>query len=329
MYVKPEIKNIENPEQKKMKVQYISIVIPVFNSEKTIEEVLKKIRGNLISPLKYEVILVNDGSADNSYFVCKKLAHKYKNVKFINLSKNFGQPNAILAGLKYAAGEFIVFMDDDLQTPPEQITRLLDKICEGYDVVFANYIKKKHDFLRRLYSRINNFMAERLLGKPKGISTTSYCIIRRYIAKELLKYHGPYPFISGLLFRTTSNISKIDVPHNKRNFGKSNYNFFKLFKLWLNGFTNFSIKPLRISFLLGFLISFSAFVLVIVLFVRRFLNPGIFIGWTSTIITILFFSGIQLITLGLAGEYIGRIFLTQNRHPQYVIKEKFNIKEDE
>lgn len=312
-----------------MQKELLSIIIPVYNSEKTIETVVIKLDEVLKKHINYEVILVNDGSKDNSYNMCKELANKFKNIKFINLSKNFGQHNAILAGLHFATGEYIVFMDDDLQTPPEELSKLINKIREGYDVVYANYLEKKHSFFRNIGTRINNLMAEIMLGKPKNLDTSSYFIIRKYIAKELLKYEGPYPYLAGLIFRSTDNVAKVEITHNERSAGKSNYSFLKLFKLWLNGFTNFSIKPLRVSFFLGILLSLVGFLFIIGLVIRRFVDPNVFIGWTSIIVTILFFSGIQLILVGLAGEYIGRVFLSQNKQPQYIIKEKFNTKEDE
>jgi len=311
-----------------MQKESLSIIIPVYNSGEIINTTVIKLEEALRGYISYEVILVNDGSKDNSYIVCKDLAKKFKNIKFINLSKNFGQHNAILAGLHFAAGDYIVFMDDDLQTPPEEIWKLIDKIKEGFDVVYANYTKKRHNFFRNIGTRINNLMAEKMLGKPKNLDTTSYFIIRKYIAKELLKYEGPYPYLAGLIFRSTDNVTKVEVMHNERIVGKSNYSFLKLFKLWLNGFTNFSIKPLRASFILGIFLSIIGFLYIIALVIRRFVDPNVFIGWTSIIVIILFFSGIQLILIGLAGEYIGRVFLSQNKQPQYIIKEEFNTKED-
>jgi len=312
------MKNLENEI-------FLSIVIPVYNSEKTIELVVEKIRKVLSDRLTYEIILVNDGSKDNSYHKCKTLSEKYNYVKFINLSKNFGQHNAILAALHFVNGSYIAFMDDDIQTRSEEIWKLVDKIKEGYDVVYANYTDKKHNFFKKFGSIINNIMASILLGKPKNIKITSYFIIKKYLVDEIVSYAGPYPYLGGLIFRSTDNIGTVDVIHNKRLYGQSNYSFISLFKLWVNGFTNFSVKPLRISFFVGTICSLVGFIFSMIFIIRKIIDPQVVLGWTSIIVAILLFSGIQLILIGLVGEYVGRIFLSQNKQPQYVIKEKYNI----
>ncbi|MEA2016074.1 MAG: glycosyltransferase, partial [Actinomycetota bacterium] len=293
----------------------LSIVIPVYNSEKTIFEVARQIEGTLGGKLEYELILVNDGSADASYEECRKLSESNDFIKFINLSKNFGQHNAVLAGLKFAGGKLIAVMDDDLQSPTDEIWKLINKIREGYDVVYAGYIYKKHNLLRNMGSKINGLMERILLKKPEGIKTSSYFIIRKYIVKEIIKYEGPYPYVAGLILRITANIAIVNVSHKERPYGKSNYSFIKLLKLWVNGFTNFSVKPLRIALFTGILIAFIGFVLSIVLIIRKFVEPGIAIGWTSIIVAVFIFSGIQLISVGLIGEYVGRSFLSLNKQP--------------
>lgn len=306
-----------------MRKRKLSIVIPVYNSEGTIAKVVNNLI-RILEGYKYEIVLVNDGSKDRSEKICKDLTKKFKFIKFINLSKNFGQHSAIMAGLRFSSGDYIISMDDDCQTPPKAIILLINKLKQGYDVVYVKYYNKKYSIFRKIGSRINDLMMNMLLNKPKGISTSSNFILKRYIAEEILNYIGPYPYISGLIFRVTDNIANIELEHAKREKGKSNYNLFKLFKLWINGFTNFSVKPLRASFLIGCLLSAISFILVIVFIIRKFTDPNIFLGWTSILVAILFFSGIQLITMGLLGEYIGRIFLSQNKLPQYVIKEKLS-----
>jgi len=306
----------------------ISIIIPVYNSESTIKIVVEDIKETLSNKSNFEIVLVNDGSKDNSYKKCKELARKYSFIKFINLSKNFGQHNAILAGLHFVKGNYIIFMDDDLQTPPEEIPRLINKIKEGYDVVYANYYYKYHSKLRNIGSWINNVMTNILLKKPKNLKITSYFIIKKYLIDEILNYTGPYPYLGGLILRSTDNIGMIDITHEKREYGKSNYSFMSLLRLWINGFTNFSVKPLRISFFLGILFSSIGFLFSFFLLIRKLIYPQVVLGWTSIIIAILLFSGVQLISVGLIGEYVGRIFLTQNKQPQYIIKEKYNIDSD-
>lgn len=306
---------------------FLSIVIPVYNSEKTIGLVVEKIRKVLSDKLTYEIILINDGSKDDSYYKCKTLSEKYNYVRFINLSKNFGQHNAILAALHFVNGSYVVFIDDDLQTPPEEIWKLINKIKEGYDVVYANYIEKQHNFFKKFGSIINDIMASILLRKPKNIKITSYFIIKRYLVDEIVSYAGPYPYLGGLIFRSTDSIGTVDVIHSKRIYGQSNYGFINLLKLWVNGFTNFSVKPLRISFFLGTICSLVGFIFSVIFIIRKIIDPQVVLGWTSIIVAILLFSGIQLILIGLVGEYVGRMFLSQNRQPQYVIKEKYNIKD--
>jgi glycosyltransferase involved in cell wall biosynthesis len=306
----------------------LSIIIPVYNSEKIISLVVEELRKTLSDKLAYEIILINDGSKDDSYNVCRRLSKKYGFVRFIDLSKNFGQHSAILAGLRFVKGEYIVFMDDDLQTPPREIWKLINKIKEGYDVVYAKYESKQHSRFKTFGSKINDIMANILFKKPKNINITSYFIIRKYLADEITNYTGPYPYLGGLIFRSTDNIGTVDMAHDRREYGKSNYSFISLFKLWFNGFTNFSVKPLRVSFLLGTICSLAGFISSIVIVIRKIINPQIVLGWTSMIVAVLLFSGIQLILIGLVGEYVGRIFLSQNKQPQYVIKEKYNIKDD-
>ena len=303
----------------------ISIVIPVYNSEPTIKKVAEDIKKILSKKLNFELVLINDGSKDNSYKKCRELSREYSFVKFINLSKNFGQHNAIFAGLHFVRGDYIIFMDDDLQTPPEAIPKLINKIEEGYDVVYANYYYKYHSKLRNIGSWVNNIMSNILLKKPKKLKITSYFIIKKYLIDEILNYTGPYPYLGGLILRLTDNIGMIDITHEKREYGKSNYSFMSLLRLWINGFTNFSVKPLRVSFFLGIIFSSIGFLFSFFIFIRKLIDPQIALGWTSIIIAILLFSGVQLISIGLIGEYVGRIFLTQNKQPQYVIKEKYNI----
>ena len=307
----------------------LSIIIPVYNSEKTISLVVSKIIDNISDKYNYETILVNDNSSDNSYLECINLSKKYDFIKFINLSKNFGQHNAILAGLNYAKGGYIIILDDDLQTDPKNIIDLINKIEEGFDVVYANYKSKYHERFHNLGSKFNDLIMNILFHKPKNIQITSYFIIKRFLVDEIKKYSGPYPYLGGLILQTTDNIGKIDIEHYERHYGKSNYSFLKLFRLWVNGFTNFSVKPLRIAFLLGFIFSIIGFLIALFLIIRKIITPDIVLGWTSILVSILIFSGIQMISLGLIGEYVGRIFLSLNRQPQFVIKEKLNIEEDD
>jgi len=225
-----------------------------------------------------------------------------------------------MAGFNYANGEYIITMDDDLQNPPEEIMRLVRKIEEGYDVVYAKYASKKHSAARNLGSKINDIMAKVMVNKPEDIYFTSFRIIRRYVVDEIIKYKGPYCYVDGLILRITTNLSSVEVTHLERKVGKSNYNLIKLVKLWMNGFTSFSVLPLRVATFSGFIMSFIGFISIIILIIQKF-TSDIELGWTSIMVSVIFFSGIQLISVGLLGEYMGRTFLSINNTPQYIVKE--------
>lgn len=300
-----------------------SFVIPCYNSSKTIESVVIEIRNKMIElkEKSYEIILVNDYSPDNTKEVIFNLSDKYNNIISINFSKNFGQHAALLAGYSKAKGEYVVSLDDDGQTPANQVDRLINKLNEGFDVVFANYKHKHHSTFRNFGSKVNDFMAEKLINKPKGLYLSSYFIARRYVIDELLNYNSAFPYVSGLLLRTTANVVNVDVDHRDRNIGNSGYTFIKLLKLWLNGFTAFSIKPLRISVYIGVLVAIIGFILTMYSILNKILNPNVPMGWTSVVAIISLVGGTTLMVLGMIGEYIGRIYMTLNKTPQYVIKE--------
>jgi len=307
----------------------LSIVIPVYNSEKTIEEVVNEIEivfSKLNSKFELEIILVNDYSKDNSLEVCKNICKHKSFVKLISFSKNFGQHNALMAGIKIASGDYIIFMDDDLQTPPGEMGKLIDELEKNnYDVVFAKYKTENKSIFRVFGSFINDLMANTLVEKPKGVIINSYFIMKKYIAEEIIKYDHAYPYIGGLIFRVTQNVGNVLIQHRDRKIGKSNYTFKKLLQLWFNGFTSFSVKPLRISSIFGLFLSITGFIYLLIIIIRKIINPGIPAGWTSIIAVVIFFGGVQLLSIGLLGEYIGRMFLSINKKPQYVIKEKYSI----
>ena len=308
-----------------------SFVIPCYNSSKTIRSVVEEINSTMERLMyhSFNIILVNDFSSDNTKEVIFDIACKYENVIAISMSKNFGQHAALLAGYKYANGNFVISLDDDGQTPANQVDRLINKINEGYDVVFASYNNKHHSAFRNFGSKVNDYMATKLINKPRDLYLSSYFIARKFVIDEMLRYQQPFPYVSGLVLRTTANICNVPVDHRSREIGNSGYNFVKLFKLWLNGFTAFSIKPLRIAVYLGFLIAFFGFLTVIYALVNRLTNPNFMIGWTSLIALIAIVGGMILIVLGMIGEYIGRIYISINNSPQYVIREIEGIKDDQ
>lgn len=272
---------------------------------------------------EFEIILINDGSKDNSEEVCVNIAKQYDFVKFIALRKNFGEHNAVICGLNYATGDYTVIIDDDFQNPPSEILALINEANKGYDVVYSRYEEKKHHWFRNLGSKFNDLVATWLLDKPNGLYLSSFKLIRKEVVEEIVKYKGPFPYIDGLILRVTDNIGTKTVEHTKRVEGESNYTLSKLISLWLNMFVNFSIKPLRIATVVGVAISVCSFIFGIYFIAEKLLYQDTSMGWTSLIVSILFLSGIQLIFLGIIGEYLGKQYLDQNGTPQWVIKKEY------
>ena len=303
-----------------------SFIIPCYKSKETIGSVCNDIVDVMTNVIKqdYEIICINDFPFDNTSNTLRKIATSNKNIKVIELSKNFGQHNAIMAGLKESKGDYIVCLDDDGQTSPHELPKLIAEI-DKYDVVFAKYDSKKHNMFRNFGSYINDRMACILIGKPKDLYISSYFIAKRFVIDEICTYTKPYTYMSGLLLRTTGFVGNVIVEHKSREIGESNYNLKGLLSLWLNGFTAFSILPLRLATMLGGIVSFLGFIMTIYSMVNYIIRPNVPMGWTSTIAVISFIGGIILLVLGMIGEYIGRIYLSINKMPQYVIREKINV----
>ena len=313
-------------------MEKLSVVIPVYNSENTIEEVVKEIENavpKLNSNFELEIILVNDYSEDNSLQVCKNICKHKSFVKLISFTKNFGQINALMAGIRVASGDYIITMDDDLQTPPNEMGKLIDELKKNnYDVVFAKYKTENKSIFRVFGSFMNDKMANILVEKPKNIKLNTFFIVKKYIANEIIKYNRAYPYITGLIIRITQNVGNVLVEHRDRKIGKSNYTLKKLLQLWFDGFTSFSVKPLRISSVFGLSFSMAGFIYLLIIIIKKIINPNMQAGWTSIMAVVIFFGGIQLLSIGLMGEYIGRMFLSINKKPQYMIKETCNITKD-
>ena len=301
----------------------ISIIIPCYNSEQSISEVVLLIDKEMNNLCKsYELVLVNDDSKDNTYLKIKELCDKYSNITGINLSRNFGQHNAIMAGLNHISkdSEFVLFLDDDLQTHPSQICKLIHKINEGYDVVYGIYNEKYHSIFRNLGSKFNSWTIRLLTDRPKHLRTSSFWIARRFICDEIIKYKSSYPFLSGLVFRVTHNVGNVYIEHFQRKYGKSNYNIKRLIKLW-STLINFSVVPLRISIIFGSILGALGFLTTFVILIKKYLNPAVPVGWSSIMAIMFILSGINLIFMGIIGEYIGRIFMASNDKPQFIVKE--------
>ena len=300
----------------------LSIVIPVYNSEKTITRLVDGIVESLKPRYRLEIILVNDNSKDGSERVCISLHEKYKNtVKFYSLSKNVGEHSAVMAGLNKTTSDYVVIMDDDFQNPINEVFALVDRaVADDFDVVYSYYRKKQHSFLRNAGSWFNDKVANIMLHKPKDLYLSSFKVINRFLVDEIIKYKAPFPYIDGLILQITDNIGRIEVEHQARQENRSGYTMKKLVSLWLNMFTNFSILPLRFSTVLGFIFSFFGIALGIYTVIEKISNPHLPVGFASLIFAVSVFAGVQLISLGIIGEYVGRVFLSLNKKPQYTIK---------
>lgn len=300
----------------------LSVVIPVYCGEKTIALLVD----DLVDQLKeesLEIILVNDVSPDNSHDVCMSIQSSHPEVVvYIKLAKNTGEHNAVMAGLRYASGEYVVTMDDDYQNPPSEVKKLLSTArLNDYDVVYSYYQIKRDSWFRNLGSRFNNSIASFLLSKPNDLYLSSFRCMNGFLVTEIIKYEGPFSYVDGLILHCTSNIGSVETMHNKRSDGRSSYTFKKLLHLWLNMFVNFSITPLRISSVLGLLLSVFGIFLTLYIILEKFLVRDMPMGFPSLFIGIMIFSGVQLIILGVMGEYVGRLLLSINRTAQYTIRE--------
>lgn len=304
----------------------ISFVIPCYRSESTLEGVVNEVIGEIgksLPQFDYEFVLVNDCSPDNTIDVIRRLCSDNPKIKGVDFARNFGQHSALLAGFRRVTGDYVVCLDDDGQMPIESIKDLIAELKDDADCVMGSYPETKQTVFRRIGSRINAKMNEILLNKPKGIEMNSFWGARRFVIDEIARYDGPYPYVGGLILRTTSHLKNISVQHRSRTEGQSGYTFIKLIKLWLNGFTAFSEKPLRIASFCGFLFAILGFIMMIVTFVHKLVNPDVTMGYSSIVCIILFLSGIIMLMLGLIGEYIGRSYISINRAPQYVVRDEY------
>lgn len=299
----------------------ISFIIPCYRSGNTIHGVIEEIEGTIREKEDYEIILVNDSSPDNTYDEIKKLCSQDERIIGINFAKNFGQHAALMAGFRQASGDVVVCLDDDGQTPANEVYKLLDKLDEGYDVVYAKYLDKQHSLGRNIGSKLNQRMTESLLNKPKNLYISSYFAARKFVVHKMIEYENPYPYVIGLVLRATNNITNVEVKHRMREEGVSGYTLTKLIALWINGFTSFSVKPLRIASFSGMFFAMIGFIYMIYTVVHKIVNPIAPMGWSSIMAVLLFLGGVILLVLGMIGEYIGRIYICINNSPQYVIKE--------
>ena len=310
----------------KDKREKISFVIPCYNSTNTIANVVEEIKNVMtgeMSGYDYEIVLVNDGSPDmTTYNAILDIVKREKYIKGINLSRNFGQPSAVMAALNQTTGDYVVCGDDDGQTPFNELPKLFAKIKEGYDLVEARYsTRERRSLFRKLGTIMNEGMATWLIAKPKGLELTTYWVVRRFLVDEMIAYSNSYPYLGGLMLRVTQNVCNVDVTHRERFSGSSGYSFKKMLELWLNGFTSFSLKPLRLMSVIGIMVAIIGFLYGIIIIVKRIIDQTTFAGYSSIMAVNLFMFGVLFFFLGLIGEYVGRIYMSLNRAPQFVIKD--------
>ncbi|GAB2556529.1 glycosyltransferase family 2 protein [Spirosoma aerophilum] len=301
---------------------YLSVVIPVYNSERTVAPLVDRLQACLAGQ-SFEIILVNDGSTDGVEAICQQLEENYETVEFVSLRRNFGEFNAVLCGLNQARGQYVVIIDDDFQNPPEAILTLVDAAEAGhYDVVYSRYAQKQHHWFRNLGSWVVNTLTTYSIDKPRDLYLSSFKLIRREVVDEVIRYHGPFPYIDGLIFRVTRHVGTVEVPHNTRAEGKSNYTFRKLVSLFMNVFVGYSLWPIRLFTVLGAALLALGTVSGVFLLIARLNNLIPLTGWSFVVWMILMGVGIQLLFLGVLGEYLGKLFMAYSGLPPYVIKKE-------
>lgn len=307
----------------------LSFVIPCYRSEKTIEKVYQEIRETVAErqDYDYEIIAVNDCSPDNVLAVLTKIAAEDEKFKVIDLAKNFGKHSAVMAGYGFVTGDLVVNLDDDYQCPVNELWRLVDPLIdEGYDCATALYKEKKESLWKRIGSIVNTVMVQTMLEHPKGLKFDNFYAFKGFICDEILRYHNPYPFVSGLILRATNKIIMVPMEDRDRADGNSTgFTLKKSLDLFLNGLTSFSVTPLRMATVIGFFMAAVGFFFVTFVIVKKILNPMVTMGYSSLMAVILFSAGMIMVMLGIIGEYIGRIFISINNSPQYVIRGMINI----
>ena len=304
--------------------QKITFIIPCYRSEQSIKIVTDGIIAVISKQYDYKIILVNDNSPDNVFHVIRQMCALDENIIGIKLSRNFGQQAARMAAIPYIDGDYVVFMDDDGQHPSDGIPKLIDKLKEGYDIAYAKFDHKKESLFKQFGSYINTKMTNILIGKPKHIKQSSFFAMRAFVASELIYYRSPFPYLFGYFMQVTRNIANVDIEHQARINGKSGYNLRKLVALWFNGYTSFSVVPLRIASWIGAVTAMAGFGWGVYIVIRKILTPEVAVGYTSIMASILFIGGMIMLMLGMLGEYIGRMFITINNIPQYIVNEKIN-----
>jgi glycosyltransferase involved in cell wall biosynthesis len=299
----------------------VSFVIPLYNCATTIAALLRDIE-QLDVPGGFEVVLVNDGSTDSTASVCEELVRAARvPVTYVEHARNFGEHNAVLTGWRHASGRHLINLDDDGQNPPSEAVRLWKYAAEsGLDVVFGHYDLKRHSAWRNAGSWVTSRVTDWALDKPRGFYLSSFRCVTAFVAREVCNYPGPYPYIDGLLLQVTERIGSIEVRHLSRQSGRSGYTLRRLTRLWLSAWINFSLLPLRVATVLGLALAAAGLLGVVWVFALWLSDRGPPQGWGWLMSGMFVFSGVQLVMLGLIGEYLGRMFLAVNQKPQSVVR---------
>ncbi len=307
----------------------ISFVIPCYRSAKTIQKVVDEIDDVLKAKKEYdyEVVAVNDYSPDDTWKVLTEIAKTNKKVKAVNLAKNMNRPGAVMAGLNISDGDYIVMMDDDGQCPMDRLWDLVNELEARHDVAMAKYSEYKQSLFKSFGTWFNRKTTEIIMEKPKGLDFTNFIIMKEYVKDEIIKYHNPYPYFTGLILRTTQDIVNVQMEERERLAGSTNFTFKKMVSLWMNGFTAFSIKPLRLATIVGAISSIGGFIYGLVIILQQiFSGFSMSAGYSSIMAVMLFIGGVIMLMLGMIGEYLGRVYISLNNAPQYVIKETINVR---
>ena len=313
-----------------MSRKLISFIIPCYGSEHTIASVIAEIGQEMGShpEYSYEIVAVNDASPDNVWTVLTEIAADNTHVRLLNLARNMGKHCAVMAGLNYCSGDIVVLTDDDGQCPMNQLWRLIDPLDHGADVAIARYPVKKQSLFKNFGSRINARMAEWLIGKPKDLELSNFLAMKRFICREIIRYPYAFAYLDGIILRTTKYIVNVEMEERERLAGETGYTFCKSVSLWLNGFTSFSVKPLRLASLMGCVTACLGALFGIYVIIEKLLRPDILAGYSSLMAVLLFLGGMIMMLLGMLGEYIGRLYICQNKSPQFVIRDQVNFDAD-
>jgi glycosyltransferase involved in cell wall biosynthesis len=300
----------------------LSFIVPLYHSAETIGSVVHDIEA-LTIPGGHEIVLVHDGSGEPTSAACRTLVRDAKvPIILIEHARNYGEHNAVLTGWRHARGAHLVNLDDDGQNPPAEAVRLWQHAKEtGLDVVFGHYEAKQHSLWRNFGSWFTNRMTDWALDKPHGFYLSSFRCVSAFVAKQVVPYAGPYPYIDGLLLQVTQRIGSISVRHEPRRAGTSTYTLRRLMRLWLSAWVNFSVLPLRVATVVGLVIAVSGVLALGWVAWLWWQNQGPGYGWGWLMAALAIFSGTQLVLLGLIGEYVGRMFLAINQRPQAVVRE--------